>query len=162
MSASDKYELIATVWYKIVENGQPTSQRVIYDTTPVDSDAVSTIFSLYTSPNDPLGFAPLGNLFTIFYDGVRTPINNNNSAITLPSYKETFVVNVPNGTCIATAVYYDKGNSVVTTVNDVIFTVTGGRGIFNDADIALITYDNIGNIFGEPFTRRVEFYKLKK
>jgi hypothetical protein len=161
MSASEKYELITTVWYKVSENGQMTSQNVNYNTIPVESDADSIIFSLYTSPNDPLGFAPLGNLFTISYDAVRTPINNNNSAITLSSLKETILVNVPNGTCVATAVYYDKGNSGLTNVKEVIFTVTGGRGIFYDADIVLVTYDDTGNIFGEPFSRRVEFYKLK-
>ena len=157
----EDYELIATLWYATREDGKPNSQPVFYNTDPVKSDAYANIRSLYSSPYDSLGFGPLGNDFTISYQGVRTPVNNPNSAITFPSYKETLLINVPAGSIEASAVYYDRGTTTDTTVNENIFTVTGGRGIFQDAEIAIITYDNSGDKFGKPTSRRIEVFRLK-
>ena len=161
MPHPEEYELIATLWYSIRENKEPNSQAVNYITEPF-GDAFANIRSLYTNPENPLGFGPLGNDFTISYQGVRTPVDNVNSAITLPSFKETFIINVPAGSIEGSAVYYDNGSGNETTINDAIFTVTGGRGLFNDAAIAIIKYDNTGEIFGYTGSRRIEVYKLKK
>jgi hypothetical protein len=157
----EDYELVATLWYASSEDGKPTFQLVSYDTVPVDGGAYDVILSLYSDPKSTLGWGPLGNDWTISYKGVRTPVNNENSAITFPSYKETFIINVPNGSVEASSVYYDRGSGVDTTVNENIFTVSGGRGVFQDSEIAIITYDNSGEIFGEPSSRRIEVFKLK-
>jgi hypothetical protein len=159
MPASEEYELITTLWYSTREDKLPNAQTVAFITDP-PSDAGDNIRSLYTSPHDSLGFGPLGNDFTISYTGVRTPVNNDNSAITFPSFKETFIINVPAGTIEGSAVYYDRGSGSDTTVDENVFTISGGRGIFNGAVIAIIKYDNDGEIFGEPFSRRIEVYKL--
>ena len=157
----EDYELVATLWYAIRVDGKLTIQNVNYETVPVNSEASDSILSLYSDPSSPLGFGPLGNDWTISYTGVRTPVNNPNSAITFPSYKETFIINVPNGSIEASSVYYDRGSGFDTTVSENIFTVTGGRGIFQDSEIAIITYDNSGEIFGEPSSRRIEIFRLK-
>ena len=157
----EDYELVITLWYATREDGKPNSQIVNYDTIPVNSDAYDNIRSLYSDPSNPLGFGPLGNDFTISYKGVRTPTTNVNSAVTFPSFKETLVLNVPSGSIEAGAVYYDKGSGDETTIDESIFTVTGGRGVFQDAKIALITYDNSGEKFGKPFSRRIEVFRLK-
>jgi hypothetical protein len=39
--------------------------------------------------------------------------------------------------------------------------VTGGRGLFDGPSIAVIKYDNTGELFGYPGVRRLEVYKLK-
>ena len=158
----EDYELMATLWYATKEDGKPNFQNVSYETVPVNSEANDTILSLYSDPSSLIGFGPLGNDWTISYTGVRTPVDNPNSAITFPSYKETFNINVPNGSIEASAVYYDKGSGFETTVNENIFTVTGGRGVFQDAAIAIITYDNSGEIFGKPSSRRIEIFRLKQ
>jgi hypothetical protein len=157
----EDYHLIATLWYTTREDGKPNAQKVDYNTNPVNSDAYSDIRSLYSSPSNPSGFGPLGNDFTISYQGVRTPDNNSNSAITKSSFNETFLINVPSGSFEASAVYYDTGSGTETTVKENIFTVTGGKGLFHDASIALITYDNSGEKFGQLFCRRVEVFSLK-
>jgi hypothetical protein len=157
----EDYELITTLWYATREDGKRNAQDVEYDTVPVNSGAFDSMRSLYSDPSSPLGFGPLGNDFTISGKGVRTGVGNPNSAITLPSYKETFFINVPNGSIEASAVYYDKGSEKETIIDENIFTVTGGRGVFQDAEIALITYDNSGEKFGQPFSRRIEVYRLK-
>ena len=161
MSHPEEYELIATLWYSTRENKEPTFQVIYYKTKPLTT-ADASILSLYTNPGNPLGFGPLGNDFTILYEGVRTLVNNANSAITFPSFKETFIVNVPSGSLKASAVYYDRGSGFETVVNENIFTVSGGSGLFNDASIAIINYDNSGEKFGKPFSRRIEVFKLKK
>ena len=160
MSESE-YELIATLWYSSIENDKSNVQVVSYETNPL-TDAYAVILSLYTNPENPLGFGPLGNDFTISYQGVRIPVNNPNSAVTLPSFKETFIVNVPSGSLEASAVYFDRGNGTTTTVDENIFTVSGGRGLFSDAKIAIIKYDNSGETFGYPLSRRIEVFKLKE
>ena len=160
MPHPEDYELIATLWYSTTENFKPNAQFVNYQIEP-ETKAFDNIRSLYTSPENPLGFGPLGNNFTISFTGVRTPTDNTNSAITLPSFKETFFINVPSGSIEGSAVYYDNGSGNVTTVDEVIFTVTGGRDLFNDAAIVVIKYDNTGEIFGYPGSRRIEVYKLK-
>jgi hypothetical protein len=159
MSAPKDYELIATLWYLLDGN----AQAVVYETNPFlfSLSAIDYIVSLYTNPEDPLGFGPLGNDFTISYSAVRTPVNNPNSAITLPSYKETFFINVPAGSIEGTSVYYDTGTGLETTVDENIFTISGGRGLFHDAAIAIIKYDNDGSIFGIKGSRRVEVFKLR-
>jgi hypothetical protein len=157
MSGPKDYELIATLWYFFENNAQTVS----YETVPF-TIAVDNIISLYTNPEDPLGFGPLGNDFTISFTAVRTPVNNPNSAITLPSYKETFFINVPSGSIEGTSVYYDRGTDFTTTVDENIFTITGGRGLFDDAAIAIIKYDNDGTIFGIKGSRRVEVFKLRE
>ena len=161
MAEEQEYELIATLWYSTIENGKNNLQIVSYETKPL-TDAYAVILSLYTNPKSPLGFGPLGNDFNISYQSVRIPVNNTNSAITLPSFKETFIVNVPSGSLKASAVYYDRGSGFETVVNENIFTVSGGSGLFNDASIAIINYDNSGEKFGKPFSRRIEVFKLKK
>tara|TARA_B110000037_G_scaffold206562_1_gene252627 strand:+ start:145 stop:399 length:255 start_codon:yes stop_codon:yes gene_type:complete len=83
----------------------PNSQFIDYETDPKLSNADASIISLYTNPENQLGFGPLGNDFTISYTGVRTNVDNSNSAITSPSFKETFIVNVPSGSLEASAVY---------------------------------------------------------
>ena len=160
MSDAEKYELITTLWYSVIENKEPNAQTVNYETFP-KTEAYDNIRSLYTNPQDNLGFGPLGNYFTISYTGVRTPVDNPNSAITLPSFKETFFINVPNGSIEATSVYYDTGSSTQTTVDENIFTVAAGRGLFQDAEIAIIKYDNTGELFGYAGARRIEIYKIK-
>lgn len=160
MSGAEKYELITTLWYSVIENKEPNSQAVNYETFP-KTEAFDTIRSLYTNPQNNLGFVPLGNDFTISYTGVRTPVDNPNSAITLPSFKETFFINVPTGSIEATAVYYDTGSSTQTTLDENIFTVAAGRGLFQDAEIAIIKYDNTGELFGYAGARRIEIYKIK-
>ena len=160
MSNPEDYELIATLWYSVIENSKPNAQSVAYQTEPV-TIAFDNIRSIYSNPSDPLGFAPLGNNFTISYKSVKTPTTNTNSAITFPSFKETFIINVPTGTIEASCVYFDRSLDATTTVDENIFTVTGGRGLFNDASIAIIKYDNTGEIFGYPGSRRIEVYKLK-
>jgi hypothetical protein len=157
----EDYELVATLWYAIRTDGKLTFQNVDYKTVPANSEATDSILSLTSSPYNPLGFGPLGNDWTISYQGVRTSVGNENSAITFPSYKETFIINVPAGSIEASSVYYDKGSGFDTTVNENIFTVTGGRGVFQDSEIAIITYDNSGEIFGEPSSRRIEVFRLK-
>src|SRR6056300_849812 len=136
----EDYELLTTLWYSTREDGKPNSQVVAYDTVPVNSDAYDNIRSLYSNPSSPAGFGPLGNDFTISYKGVRTALGNENSAITFPSFKETFVMNVPSGSIEGGAVYYDRGSGNETTVDENVFTVTGGSGVFQGAEIALITY----------------------
>jgi hypothetical protein len=160
MSGPKDYELIATLWYSVSENKLPNAQKVNYETEPI-TVAYDNIRSLYTNPNDPLGFGPLGNDFTISYKAVRTPVNNPNSAITLPSLKETFFINVPAGSIEGTSVYYDRGSGDITTIDENIFTITGGRGLFDDAAIAIIKYDNDGSIFGINGARRIEVFKLR-
>ena len=161
MPGNEEYELIATLWYATKDNGKSTFQLVEFETEPI-ADASATIFSLYTNPENPLGFGPLGNDFNISYDSIRTPVNNPNSAITLPSYKETLITNIPSGSFEASAVYYDRGTGLDTTVNKNTFTVSGGRGLFSDASIAIIDYDNSGEKFGYPSSRRIDVFKLKK
>ena len=160
MTKPEDYKLIATLWYSTEDNGNSNAQQIEYTTTPttVSDDSIR---SLYTAPCNPLGFGPLGNEFTISYQTVKTLVNNPYSSITKSSFKETMFVNVPNGSFEACAVYYDNSVNNETTISENIFTVTGGRGIFNDANIALVKYDNKGDIFGYPFTRRVEIFKLK-
>ena len=162
MPEAEEYELIATLWYATRENKLLNSQSVDYETDPKLSDANASIRSLYTNPENPLGFGPLGNDFNISYTGVRTPVDNSNSAITLPSFKETFIANVPSGSLEASSVYYDRGSGEDTTVDENIFTVSGGRGLFSDAEIAIIKYDNSGETFGYPSSRRIEVFKLHK
>ena len=161
MPGNEEYELIATLWYATKDNGKSTLQNVSYETKPF-ADASASIISLYTNPENPLGFGPLGNDFTISYNGVRTPVDNPNSAITFPSYKETFIVNVPSGSLEASSVYYDRGSGFETSVDENIFTVSGGRGLFMCSAIAIIKYDNEGTIFGEKSSRRIEVFKLKE
>ena len=161
MSGLEEYELVATLWYSVRENELPNSQAVAFETIPF-GDAYANIRSLYTNPENPLGFGPLGNDFTISYTGVRTPLDNPNSAITLPSYKETFIINVPSGSIEGSSVYYDREDGTDTTVDENIFTVSGGRGLFSDAAIAIIKYDNDGTKFGEKGSRRIEVFKLKE
>ena len=146
MPHPEEYELIATLWYSTRENKEPNSQAVSYETEPF-GNAYANIRSLYTNPENPLGFGPLGNDFTISYQGVRTPVDNVNSASTLPSFKETFIINVPAGSIEGSAVYFDRGSGTDTTVDENVFTVSGGRGLFNDASIAIIKYDNNNVIF---------------
>ena len=157
----EDYELLTTLWYATREDGKPNSQAVLYNTVPVASDAYDNIRSLYSDPENPLGFIPLGNDYTISYKGVRTSVDNENSAITFPSFTETFIINVPAGSIDGGAVYYDKGSGTDTTVDENIFTITGGSGVFQDAEIAIISYDNSGEKFGEPFSRRIEVFRLK-
>jgi hypothetical protein len=157
----EDYELLTTLWYATREDGKPNSQAVLYNTVPVASDAYDNIRSLYSDPENPLGFGPLGNDYTISYKGVRTSVGNENSAITFPSFKETFIINVPAGSIEGGAVYYDKGSGTDTTVDENVFTVTGGSGVFQGAEIAIISYDNSGDKFGEPSSRRIEVFKLK-
>jgi len=159
MTKPEDYKLIATLWYSTIENEQPNANVINFNTTP-ETVAVSNIRSLYSSPYDPLGFGPLGNEFNISYQITRIPTNNPNSAITKPSQNETFVVNVPSGSFNATAVYFDNGSSTTTNAEKEVFMVNGGTGIFGDAKIAIIKYDNTGEIFGYPFSRRVEVFKL--
>ena len=161
MPQPEEYELITTLWYSTRENKLRNDQSVAFITDP-PANAYDNIRSLYTNPHDSLGFGPLGNDFTISYTGVRTPVNNDNSAITFPSFKETFIINVPAGTIEASAVYYDRGSDDETSIDENIFTVSGGRGIFNGAVIAIIKYDKDGDILGEPFSRRIEVYKLRE
>jgi hypothetical protein len=160
MSSPEEYELIATLYYSVLENKEFNIQIVNYETTPLDT-AYAFITSLYTNPESPLGFGPLGNDFNISYTGVRTPLDNTNSAITKRSFNETFTVNVPTGSLVANAVYYDNGSDFRTIVDETVFTVNGGRGLFNDAAIAVIKFDNTGEIFGYAGSRRIEVYKLK-
>jgi len=161
MSGLEEYELVATLWYSVRENELPNSQAVAFETIPF-GDAYANIRSLYTNPENPLGFGPLGNDFTISYTGVRTPLDNPNSAITFSSFKETFIINVPSGSIEGSSVYYDRGDGTDTTVDENIFTVSGGRGLFSDAAIAIIKYDNDGTKFGEKGSRRIEVFKLKE
>ena len=156
----EDYELVTTLWYATREDGNQNSQTVLYDTVPVNSVAAN-IRSLYSNPYDPLGFGPLGNDFTISYKGARTPVNNPNSAISKASVNETFLINVPSGSFEASTVYYDTATGTEASVEENVFTVTGGRGIFQDAEIAIITYDNSGQKFGYPFSRKIEVFRLK-
>ena len=158
MSISEKYELITTLWYSIRENKLPNSQVVGFETEPF-ADAGANIRSLYTNPENQLGYGPLGNEFTISYTGVKTPLDNPNSAITFSSFKETFIINVPAGSIEGSSVYYDRGDGTDTTVDENIFTVSGGRGLFSDTAIAIIKYDNDGTKFGEKGSRRIEVFK---
>jgi hypothetical protein len=160
MSISEKYELITTLWYSIRENKLPNSQVVGFETEPF-ADAGANIRSLYTNPENQLGYGPLGNEFTISYTGVKTPLDNPNSNITLSSFKETFFINVPSGSIKGSSVYYDSVDGTGTTVDENIFTVSGGKGLFHDAVIAIIKYDNTGKLFGYAGARRIEVYKLK-
>jgi len=161
MKKPEDYKLIATLWFVVIDNKERTGNFISIKTEP-KTTALYTISSLYTSPYDPLGFAPLGNNFNISFNGARIPADNPNSAITKASVNDSFTVNVPNGSFNASAVYYDNGNDFINVNEQEVFMVNGGYGLFEDAKIAVIKYDNTGEIFGYPFSRRVEVFKLKK
>lgn len=161
MSNPEDYTLIATLWFLVIDNKGRTGNFISILTEP-ETTALYTINSLYTSPYDPLGFAPLGNNFNISFHGARIPANNPNSAITKASVNDSFNVNVPNGSFNASAVYYDNGTDFINVNEQEVFMVNGGYGLFEDAKIAIIKYDNTGEIFGHPFIRRVEVFKLIK
>ena len=161
MKKPEDYKLIATLWFRVIENKERTDNYINIITEP-ETTALYNIRSLYTSPCNPLGFAPLGNNFNISFNGARILVNNPNSAITKASVNDSFTVNVPNGSFNASSVYYDSGNDFINVNEQEVFMVNGGYGLFEDAKIAVIKYDNTGEIFGYPFSRRVEVYKLKK
>lgn len=160
MRKPEDYTLVATLWYSRIENGKPNSNLVITNTTP-EVFAGSDVRSLYTSPNDPLGFGPLGNKFYILIQGIRIPAINPNSAIDKPTFYEIYSINVPNGSFNASAIYIDFGTEKITTNEEETFMINGGTGIFEDAKIAIIKYDNTGDIFGFPQSRRIEVFKYK-
>lgn len=149
------------LWYSTRENGKSNSQAVYYDTIPKNIISGTTIRSLYSDPDSPLGFVPLGNNYNITYTCCRTPTNNLNSAITFSSCFETFNINTPFGSVSGSTVYYDKGSGIDTSVDKNIYNITGGTGNFRESVIAIITYDNSGEKFGYPFSRKIEFFRLK-
>jgi hypothetical protein len=161
MYKPEDYKLIATLWFLIIENKECTGNYVSKITEP-KTTSLNTISSLYSSPYDVLGFAPLGNNFNISFNGARISADKPNSAIKKASVNNSFTVNVPNGSFNASSLYYDNLTNFINVNEQEVFTVNSGHGIFEDAKIALIKYDNTGKIFGYPFSRRIEIYKLKK
>ena len=117
-----------------------------------------------TGPYDKLGaFAPLGNKFTINYcTSNRIPVTNSESPITETFFDKTFKINVPNGFVCLTATYPNpESEDPFTDVPQVIYTVIGGTGIFNNTNVGVINYDNDGSIWGKPNGRQILIQRLK-
>ncbi len=159
----EQYNHIKTLWYIYKEiNINNGSIEVISNAHDFLTNPFTTCTdSLLTMCESPAkDFESYGNDHTISYYGIRIEPNNSLSGVTLPFYKECFVITRPEGTLTGVAVYPDGGNTDTTTVDRTSWTVTGGTGIYKHANFVQITYDNSGERFGHPFGRKIRIFKV--
>lgn len=158
-----KYTLIATLWY----SGKTKNEKGIFEsnaqyinvTTTPSTENYHDIRAMNTSPE--AGYESLGDSSTISYTGCRTLLENKNSDITVPTFKEDLVVTTPSGMLTATSVYPDAGSGEITTTDKTFWAVTGGTGPFQGANLARIDYDNKGFKFGIEYSRRMRIFKVE-
>jgi|TARA_B110000483_G_scaffold238393_1_gene314934 hypothetical protein len=158
-----QYTLIATLWYsgktKNSEGIFESNAQYINVTTTPATENYHDIRAMNTSPDT--GYESLGDSSTISYTGCRTILENKNSDITTPTFKEDFVISTPGSLLTGTSVYPDSGFGEITTTDKTIWAITGGTGIFQDANLARIDYDNKGFKFGIEYSRRVRVFKVE-
>jgi hypothetical protein len=157
-----EYIILKNLWYAVRDdidgNIVPNDNNVDVLTNPF-SEYAHNIRSLRTSPDD--GFVNIdGNLFNLSYEGIRIPKNNDNTTVTTPVFKETFIINTPTGSVSGCAVYPDSGSGDTTTIAMTEWILNGGTGEFKDANFATITYDNDGFRFGYKFSRRIRIMNV--
>ena len=158
-----KYNLMTTLWYSGKTQNysgdfESNAQYVKVVTEP-NTENYHDIRAMNTSPDS--GYENLGDSSTISYTGCRTLIGNENSDITLPTFKEDMVITTPGGLLTATSVYPDSGTGEISSVNYSIWAVTGGTGPFQGANLARVDYDNDGTKFGIKFSRRLRVFKVE-
>jgi hypothetical protein len=156
------YTTVATLWYT-ADDPNNQANLIKFNTDP-ENVSYSAIKSLTTGPDDILGaFVPLGNKFTINYcTSNKLTVTNNESPITKTFFDKTFKLNVPNGFACLTATYPNPdSDDPFTDISQVIYTVIGGTGIFNNTNVGVINYDNDGSIWGKPNVRQVLIQRLK-
>lgn len=92
----------------------------------------------------------------ITFVGYRLPVN---TYLPLPQYNETITINTPLGNIIASATYTDSGTTFISTVAFQKYLVLNGDGKFINASHIIIYFDNEGQIFGPPKSRKIEVYE---
>ena len=153
-----KYTLIKEVYYSTKDDGVSNSNNVDTLTDPVSTKGDN---SRTLRTNFSVGFKKLdGQLYNISYSGVRVPDNNSISDVPA-TFKETFVINDgPENSVTGTAVYNDTGSSDITTVAKTKW-IASGTGKLIHVNFATIEYDNSGEKFGYPNSRRIRLFKLE-
>lgn len=153
-----KYTLIKEVYYSTKDNGVSNSNNVntLTDPKTIKGDNIRTLRT-----NFSVGFKKLdGQLYNISYSGVRVPANNSTANVP-PTYKETFVINDgPENSVTGTAVYADTGSSDITNISKTKW-IASGTGKLIHVNFATIEYDNSGEKFGYPNSRRIRLFKLE-
>ena len=159
----EDYELITTVWYTLEYEDEPSYNRLKFQVDdPEDGKGDNFVFSLTTGPNDPNGsWSCMGNDFSLSINLTNTEPSNPRSCITKQYRRRSYLISVPNGELSAEGFYYDIKNTPSGARDNIIYNVSSGSGIFEDAKIIHITVDNDGSIFGQKRGRRVEVFKLK-
>lgn len=155
------YRKINTIWYRFRiedDNGDTTGSTNNVDllSNPF-TECSHSINSMHDSPDND--FTPFGNTHTISYFGIRIPVTNVYSNIDVASFKESFVINRPEGNLTGIAVYEDSGNTEATTANRTDWIITGGTGIYKKANFAQIIYDNEGLTFGTTYSRKIRIFE---
>jgi len=158
----EQYNHIKTLWYitKTEDfNGSVVGNSNYNDflTNPFTT-VTESIRTMCKSPAED--FEYYGNGHTISYYGIRIEPNNPLSGVTLPMYKESFIINRPEGKIYCISTYPDNGTSDTTTVSKTSWIVTGGTGIYKDANFAQIIYDNDGTIFGHTYSRKIRIFQV--
>ena len=156
-----EYKLIKNLWYSIrdIVDDQPIANANNVDvlTNPF-TEYGHSCRSLRSAPAE--GFKSLdGRTHNISYEGLRIPKNNDYTSASAV-FKETFVINTPNGSVSGVALYNDSGDGSTTTIPTTDWIINGGTGIFKDANFAQMTYDNEGTIFGYKFSRKIKIMQV--
>ena len=159
----EDYELITTMWYILRYEDGPSYNSLKYQVDdPEDGIGENLVTSLTTGPNDPNGsWSCMGNDFSLSKIFTNIEPRNPRSCITKQYRKRSYLISVPNGELSTEGFYYDKKNTPIGAIDNVVYNVSSGSGIFEDAKIIHITVDNDGSIFGQKWGRRVEVFKLK-
>ena len=159
----EDYELITTVWYILQYEDEPSYNSLKYQVDdPEDGKGENLVTSLTTGPNDPNGsWSCMGNDFSLSKNFTNTEPSNPRSCITKQYRRRSYLISVPNGELSTEGFYYDKKNTPIGARDNVVYNVSSGNGIFEDAKIIHITVDNDGSLFGQKWGRRVEVFKLK-
>ena len=159
----EDYELITTMWYILRYEDGPSYNSLKYQVDdPEDGKGENLVTSLTTGPNDPNGsWSCMGNDFSLSKNFTNTEPSNPRSCITKQYRRRSYLISVPNGELSTEGFYYDKKNTPIGARDNVVYNVSSGSGIFEDAKIIHITVDNDGSLFGQKWGRRVEVFKLK-
>ncbi len=157
-----KYKLLKTIWYRYyIENNDGdltlATNNVDILTNPF-TECIYSINSMSKSPEENM--ESLGNKNCITYSGIRIPPNNFNSTVKSQFFNEKFYIFTPDGNLSGEHSYQDFASGSETTINKSTFTCTGGTGVFRDATFVQITYDNSGDIFGFPYSRRLRVFQV--
>ena len=147
MPKPEDYELITTLWFN--------SDNISNSNFDSEESSKLNICPLYNMSSSKCVFAPIGDQFKLIYQN-----NSSSSEINKRKYFDSLLINIPYGSVNSTPSFYY--NDYYNYEDDCqLYTVNDGNGIFKNASIILITFDDKGVKFGYKNSRRVEIFKLK-